>query len=783
MRHRVLPVVILVILLSTAPASALPSQPPADISEAVISQTLRGSTPFFIENRGQLDDRVHYYFRGRNLSVFVTEDGLTLLTVPAQVESRPGLASPIGFREEAQAPQADRQGFAVRLDFVGARRHVRPRPEGPRGPLVNLLTGGRANWHTNIPATATLVYTELWPGIDLALVGKANRINYEFRVKPGADPGRIRLRYRGGETPRLQPSGDLVVDTPLGTLRDPSPFAFQERRGEKVAVPSRFELSASDGTFGFALASYDRAKPLIIDPAILVYASYLGGAGDDEGTAIAVDASGAAYITGVTSSDEASFPTGTGFQSIRGADATYSGGGYDAFVAKVLPSGTKLAYVTYVGGNGRDVPSGIAVDSSGAAYVTGHTNSADQFPTLGGPDTSFNGGANDVFVFKLDPSGTALVYSGFVGGNNDDRESGIAIDPSRSAYVTGLTYSNQDTFPTGTGFGLLPGADQTHNGDGDAFVVKVSPDGGRLLYASYIGGNNFDNGYAVGVDEARNVYVGGNTGSDETSFPDGDGVGGIPGPDTTYNGGAFDAFVVKLNAAGTSFSYVAFVGGAGGSERDERYATGLAVDPEGNAWIAGGRASAEDTFPTGQGFGSIPGFDRTSNGGPDGYVVKINSAGTAFDYATYIGGSGNDEAVRVAIDSSGNAYVIGRTSSTQSTFPDGDGFGGIPGPDTTYNGGPHDAFVVKINGNGTGLSYATYLGGPAGDGLYDELGSGIAVDKRGNAYVTGYTSSDSGFPAGSGFGHLRGFDQTHNGGGLDAFVVKISKDHSRDDDD
>src|SRR6185295_2205923 len=215
--------------------------------------------------------------------------------------------------------------------------------------------------------------------------------------------------------------------------------------------------------------------------------------------------------------------------------------------------------------------------------------SGTEFPVLGGPSTSYHGGSNDIFVVKLNPTGTALLYSGFIGGDNDDREPAIAVDALGSAYITGLTYSSQTTFPTGTGFGSLPGADQTANGDADTFAIKISPDGTSLEYASYIGGSSFDNGYAIRLDAARNVYIGGNTASNETTFPDGDGVGAIPGPDTTYNGGEFDGFVVKLNATGTSFSYVAFVGGSG----LDRYVPGLAVSAEGSAWLTGRTASTD----------------------------------------------------------------------------------------------------------------------------------------------------------------------------------------------
>lgn len=714
---------------------------------------------YFIENRGQVASPVRYYLQGRDRALLVRDDGVTVVLEPDA-----GNIRQVSVRTSLSTDTA----AALRLEFVGARRDALVQGEG-KGPRINLLTGGREKWRTNLPSYRRLVYKDLWPGIDLALIGDTRRVKYELTVKPGADPDRIRLRYRGGTALRVEASGELVVSSPVGTLRDQRPVSFQESEGTRAEIRTEYALKDSgENTFGFALANYDRSRPLVIDPAVLVYASYLGGADEDRASAIAVDSSGAAYITGDTLSTQASFPTGAGFGSLPGAYTSYSGG-RDAFVAKVLPSGTDLEYVTYIGGSGDDQGSDIAVDSAGCTYVTGQTSSGAQFPVVVGPGLSYNGGPRDIFVLKLNPSGTALIYSGFIGGADDDREPQGALDDSGSFYVTGFTYSTEATFPTGTGFGSLPGADQTYNGSGDAFAVKVRPDGTGLVYASYIGGTGEEIGYDIGVDAAGNAYVGGNTTSHEDTFPNGTGVGTIPGPDTTFNGGPHDAYVVKIDAAGTAFAYVAFIGGAS----EEVYVPGLAVSRQGAVWVSGRTTSTEATFPTGQGFGSIPGFDRTYNGGEDAFVAKINTAGTALEYATYLGGSGTEIGEGLASDNAGNAYVTGWTTSTESTFPDGDGFGSVTGPDVTYNGGQHDAFVAKLNPSGTDLVYATYIGGD-GAGYYDEVGMDIAADQNGNAYVTGYTDSASGFPGGSGFGALPGFDQTYNGGIADAFVVKIA---------
>jgi collagen triple helix repeat protein/beta-propeller repeat-containing protein len=749
----------LLLWATLAHGQASDGSPGAGTARAAGFATWQGRPPlYFIANQGQVASPVRYYLHGRDRALFAGDDGLTIL-----------LASGAGGNRHASMRSSRSNGTAValRLEFVGARPGARVRGEG-KGPRVNLFTGGRENWRTGLPSYPRLVYTDLWPGIDLALIGDVQRVKYEFRVKPGADPGRIRLRYRGGDALRLESSGELTVDTPLGTLRDQRPFSFQETDGARAEIGTSYALIDPAGdTFGFALADYDRTRPLVIDPAVLVYASYLGGADEDRASAIAVDTSGAAYITGDTFSTPASFPTGAGFGSLPGA-YTAPSGGRDAFVAKVLPSGTGLEYVTYLGGSGDDQASDIEVDGAGSAYVVGQASSGDGFPVAVGPSLSYQGGANDVFVLKLDPSGTALVYSGFIGGAGDDREPDVAVDDAGSAYVTGFTYSDETTFPTGSGFGSLPGADQTYNGSGDAFAVKVQPDGTGLVYASYIGGTGEEIGYGIGVDAMGNAYVGGNTTSHEDTFPGGTGIGTIPGLDTTFNGGPHDAYVVKLDATGAAFDYATFIGGA----NEDVYAPGLAVSRLGAVWISGRTTSAEDTFPTGQGFGGIPGFDRTYNGGEDAFVAKINAAGTALEYATYLGGAGTEIGEGLASDGAGNAYVSGWTTSTESTFPDGDGFDGVTGPDVTYNGGQHDAFVAKLDASGTALAYATYIGGD-GTGYYDEIALGVAADSNGNAYVTGYTSSAGGFPGGSGFGSLPGFDQTYNGGLVDAFVVKI----------
>jgi hypothetical protein len=373
-----------------------------------------------------------------------------------------------------------------------------------------------------------------------------------------------------------------------------------------------------------------------------------------------VDFSGAAYITGLTNSSD--FPTTPGAY-----DSTHNGGYYgDVFVVKLSPSGTTLAYATFLGGSSDEWGEDIAVDTSGAAYVTGYTGSSNFPTTPGAYDTTFNSGF-DAFVVKLNSSGTALAYATFLGGSSDEWGEDIAVDTSGAAYVTGYTMSSN--FPT------TPGAfDTTFNGYSDAFVAKLNPSGSALAYGTFLGGDSSDNGDSIAVDTSGAAYVTGYTMS--SNFPT------TPGAyDRAYNGGDFDAFVVRLNPTGSALAYGTFLGGG-----DSDWGYSIAVDTSGAAYVTGGTWSSD--FPT------TPGaYDTT---GPyDAFVVKLNPSGSALAYGTFLGGDNSDSGYSIAVDASGAAYVTGLTLS--SDFPT------TPGAfDTTFHG-YSDAFVVKL-GLGTGLS-------------------------------------------------------------------------------
>jgi uncharacterized repeat protein (TIGR01451 family) len=704
---------------------------------------------YFVENRGQLNGRVAYYLQGASKVFYFTAEGLTLVLHGPEPQrwaraEEPTEGGPTG---GAATPAVSRH--TLKLDFIGARPEARPAGAEPAAARFHYFKGPRSDWITGLRSYQRLVYADVWPGIDLIYSGSVNRLKYQFVVKPGADPKRIKLRYRGADSIALDSAGRLRVRTPLEDFHDERPTAHQEADGAVIPVAASYALESSkdgDHSYGFRIGAYDPGKTLIIDPAILVYAGFIGGSGDDRGNGIAVDSDGNSYVTGETSSTHV-----TGFPTRTGPDTTQNGA-VDAFVAKVDPTGTRLVYAGFIGGSGDDRGKAIAVDSLGSAYVAGETNSGQAtFPVTTGPDLVHNG-ALDAFIAKIDPAGDDLVYAGYIGGLGNDRGMGIALDSSNRAYVTGDTESGGASFPDGNGFGGLTTFNSNHSGAVDAFVARVAADGESLEYASYIGGGGTDRGAAIAVDGSGRAYVTGETDSGAGSFPDGNGFDGLTSFDNSQNGGV-DAFVARVAADGASLEYAGYIGGAA----DDR-GKGIAVDGAGAAYVTGETSSNENTFPDGDGIDALPGPGQTRSGGVDGFAAKVNAAGTALVYAGYIGGANDDRGNAIALmpgcASDCEVYIAGETSSTQSSFPVS------VGPDLTHNGGM-DAFLAKVNAGGS-LGMAGYLGGSG-----DDRGKAVAVDAAGDVYLAGETNSTQGsFPTKS------GPDTTQNLG-VDAFAAKI----------
>jgi hypothetical protein len=696
------------ILVAVAlPAAAVPDA----ATSAKVSETY-GKLPLSFEaNDGQADKAVRFLSRGPGYSLFLTSDEAVLSLGGAQSGAT-----------------------VVRMRTVGGRRHPRLTGESPLATRSNYFLGNDPGaWHLDIRSYERVRSEGIYPGVDLVYRGNQRQLEYDFVVAPGADPGRIRLAFQGAESVTLGTRGELILHTAHGELVQHPPVVYQEAAGRREPVEGRYVLlSGRRGAprrVGFAVGRYDRTRPLVIDP-ILTYSTFLGGSSDDSFRGIAVDAAGNAYVTGQTTSTNFPGVTGSSIQPAHGANFFD-----DVFVTKINAAGTAIVYSTYLGSSGTEVGYGIAVDGAGNAYITGYTSST-TFPGVnaGSIQPAHAGGFDDAFVTKINATGTAIVYSTFLGGSGGDRARSIAVDGAGNAYVTGLTSStlfpgvngssiqpayggaDADAFvtkinPAGTaivystflggsgneeGFGIavdgagnayvtgetasatFPGVNgsslQSANaGFKDLFVTKINPAGTAIVYSTFVGGSGDDSGYALAIDVAGSVYVAGQTTS--ASFP-----GAGSSPIQPALGGGYDGFVMKLDPAGTTIVYSTFLGGSGTDSCDA-----VAVDSAGNAYVTG--ESDSTTFP-GVNAGSI----QPANGGAeDAFVTKINPTGTAIVYSTFLGGSGIDSGLGIAVDAAGDVYLTGNTDS--ATFP-----GVTAGSIQPANGGGEpDGFVMKLS--------------------------------------------------------------------------------------
>jgi len=599
---------------------------------------------------------------------------------------------------------------------------------------VNYFLGNDpTSWHTDVSTFAQVKYPDLYPGIDLLYYGNQRQLEYDFIVAPGANPNMIQLGFQGADDLELDDQGNLILRIGEDQIQMHKPLMYQEVDGVRHEIAGGY-FFISQSQVGFQVAAYDRAKALIIDPT-LVYSTYLGGSSEDIGFSIAVDVSGSAYITGYTASVD--FPT-------SGAAQPASGGSLDAFVTKLNSTGSAFVYSTYFGGSNSDQGRGIAVDNAGNAYVTGVSESVN-FPTTNARDSAI-GGSQDAFVAKLNSTGSALIYSTFLGGNHGDRGLGIALDADDNVYVTGMTLSSD--FPTAHPIQPAHGGGNCATPPSmfpcsDAFVTKLDAAGSTLVYSTYLGGSGEDIGNSIAVDAFGNVYLNGATTS--TNFPT------VYALQSVHQGGVYDAFVSKIEPLGSTLLYSTYLGGG-----DDDYGNAIAVDAAGSAVVTGNTRSVN--FPTYSPFQPVIG----ASNGFDAFLTKLNPAGSSLAYSTYLGGQGDDLSYDIAVDNLGNTYVTGLTRSLD--FPLANPFQPVSGGVGPFSG---EAFVLKMKPSGSALVYSSFLGGSGDENAFGGGFCGaIAADTLGNAYLTGCTNSTNFSTAGSA--------QPTRGGGFDAFVVKIA---------
>jgi hypothetical protein len=732
-------------------------------------QASLGALPLAFEaNQGQTDPQVKYMARGNGYTVFLTAND----TVFA-LQSSEQAATQVNGKPHFTAPSKTRTA-AIHMHLVDGNGQPQIAAGSQLPGHSNYFIGNdRSQWHSNVAQYARVSYRDVYPGVDMAFYGVQKRLEFDFIVAPGASVAPIRLGVSGAKRIATDDSGNLVLASSAGDVLLHKPVAYQQKDGARQPVDARFVLQAHNQV-AFELGNYDRSRELVIDPSVsyatylggtleddaygiaidtngdayvtgqtkstnfptvagaykttnaggfdvfvtkisadgstLIYSTYVGGSGDDSGNAIAVDGSGNAFVAGGTGSST-NFPTTTG-------QTTFGGGSLDAFVFELASSGGTLTYSTYLGGSGDDVATGLALakDGSGDTFVVGSTGSLN-FPTTAGTVQPAINGTSNGFVTKLNSSGSARLYSTYLGGGTGDFASAVAVDTSNDAFVTGATQNS--TFPT------TPGAFQTtcgtaancNGGLSDAFISVLKPDASGFVYSTFLGGSGADQGLGIAVDSAGDAYVTGLTQSSDFKLKN-----AIQG---TFGGGTQDAFVSALNPAGSALLYSTYLGG---NQNDA--GAGIAVDTNKNVYVTGQTASTN--FPT------VSATQGTPGGGNDAFVTQINPSGSAYVFSTYLGGSLNEDSTAVgpsfspvgaiAVDSAGaNIYVAGNTASTN--FPK-------VAAEQPANGGGTDAFVAKYSLTSTGPDFTI-----AGTALAAVTQGGSSTSTITIAAANGYTGT------------------------------------------
>ncbi len=748
--------------VQASPRPATPASEPS--AKAGALEAFRDSRMAFEANQGQTDQRVEFVSRGAGYALFLTEQGLVMkLQGPVPAKASPESASGSvpssmpyigGYAPAAAADQGRNQSESVlSMQLVAANPHARAIAQDPLPSTSNYFIGNDpSKWRMNVAQFGKVRYAGVYPGIDMVYYGNQRQLEYDFVVAPRADPNLIALRLSTGTAgdaklaTTIESNGDLVAHLKNGDVRFHKPIVYQRAGSQKEFVDARYVLK-SNGRVRFALGAYDHNRELVIDPTA-AYATYLGGSNVDIALGVTLDGFGSCFVTGTTLSTD--FPLENPLQSTNA-------GGEDIFITKFDAQADAEEYSTYVGGSGNDVATDIHLDNLGDMTVTGYTTSTN-FPLVNPIQSTFGGGSvtGDAFVFQIASHGTAMVFSTYLGGASDDQGSSLAIDSDNNIYVVGYTSS--------TNFPVTAGALHTNCGATSAgvcsngFVLKIPSSGTSLSYSTYLGGSGGlgDAAYGIAVDSKGDAFVVGITGS--PNFPvTSKAFDTECGTDGLCNG-TYDGFVSELSPRGNSLMFSTFLGG---SAYD--YAAGVAIDTTG-VYVSGNTTSTD--FPTtkgafqttfgGMSSGCVPSSTNTCG---DVTITKLKLNGTGLLYSTYLGGSLDENpGMSMAVDGGGSVYITGQTDSLN--FPVANALLG------TFNGGPTDAFLTKLNPQGTGLTYSTYLGGIGPDN-----GMRVALDQFADAFVSGTTTSFN-FPTTSGV--FQPHCDSCGEGMSDAFAFKMS---------
>jgi len=682
------------------------SAPPAESQESgrQLLQTAPASLsksdiPLFFElNKGQVDPKIRLLSRGSQSTIFLMpSEAAIAFNHPGPLPGKTGKNVAVS---GLLATPKDQTPALLRLKFIGGSPSPRVVAEEELPGKSHYFIGSDAKkWHTNVPQFARGRYQQIYPGVDVVFYGNQRRLEFDFIVAAGSNPNSIKLAFGGADKLEIDGQGNLEVKLGEDEVLFHKPYCYQGSKEEGEEIDGRF-LLVGRNSVAFKVGSYDRARPLVIDPS-LSYSTLIGGSKEVGGQDYVEDEAGNIYFAGAVGGGDAF--------TVDPYQASYGGGGADAYVGKLNAAGTAVVYATYLGGSGSDGVVDIATDRHGNVYIVGSTVSSD-FPLKNPLQPKYGGGSEcmgDAFVAKLNSDGSALLYSTYLGGSKEEDAQGLGVDAAENAYVMGCT--NSSDFPIKSAF------QGTMKGVCDVFLAKLNASGTALVYSTYLGGNGADASLCYGegdlaVDDNGCAYLTGTT--DSADFPIKNAF------QTSYGGGHYDSFITKFNPSGSDLIFSTYLGG---SEDDKPLA--IAAAPNGNVGVTGGTSSTN--FPTRNPVQAAP------KGTKDLFVTVLSPSGSDLVFSTYLGGTEKQEnregSSDIAFSPSNTVAVTGWTDAED--FP-------VAAPlQSSFQGGDSDAFVSVFSATGS-LTFSSYLGGSGGDG-----GFSIGFNDDGNLFVGGTTGS------------------------------------------
>jgi len=700
----------------SSPASSMPSK---EAIYAKLTTLERG----WVKNEGQWDQRALFSAPGYFGTTWITKDGELLH---------------VAKKEDCKERACSSKSWVISERWVGGKVQAIT-PEEELQTKVSYFVGNDSSKHrSNLPTYRYVSLGEVWSGVEIKLKATQKTVEKLFYIKPGADPSKIVVQVDGAEGLRLSKDGEIIIKTGLGDLKLSKPVAWQEKDGKKLPVEVSYELIGKN-RYSFVVAKADPSLPIVIDP--ILQATYLGGSGNEEAVALAINpATDEVYVAGNTTSTDFPKITGGAQRKCNNCITDVKDPNYDVFVTKLNRELTQILQSTYLGGRGNDEAIAFAIHpTTGEVYVAGQTFSTNFPGTTGGAQTRHGGGYSDAFVSRLNSSLTQILQSTYLGGSGWDYATALAIHPTTGeVYVAGNTDSKN--FPKTTS-----GAQKSKRGKGDAFVARLNKELTRVMQSTYLGGSDDDWAFGLAIHPTTgDVYVAGVTISKD--FPKTTG-----GAQTGHGGGYSDAFVARLNKEITQILQSTYLGGTGSDG-----AGPLAIHPKTGDVYVGGSTSSTD-FPNTAG-----GAQAKKQKYDDAFVARLNKELTQILQSTYLGGDNTDSIRALAIHpTTGEVYVAGWTSSKD--FPKTTG-GAQARRHENFNF--IDAFVARLSADLTQILQSTYLGGSS-----DDYAKALAIHPiTGEIYVAGETWSDN-FPNTTG-----GAQVSYGGGYKDAFVVRLSAD-------